>query len=60
MIKRLQLIPTETDDSAHNIDEDDLAQVLSFWDQNDLGLYIYKVDFWTLVHFKIKWFFKQN
>eukprot|EP00088_Acartia_fossae_P070624 TRINITY_DN9525_c0_g1_i1.p1 TRINITY_DN9525_c0_g1~~TRINITY_DN9525_c0_g1_i1.p1 ORF type:complete len:363 (+),score=95.44 TRINITY_DN9525_c0_g1_i1:44-1132(+) len=28
MIKRLQLIPTETDDSAHNIDEDDLAQGL--------------------------------
>ena len=27
MIKRLQLIPTETDESAHNIDEDDLAQV---------------------------------
>jgi len=28
MIKRLNLIPTETDESAHNIDEDDLAQGL--------------------------------
>jgi len=28
MIKRLQIIPTETDESAHNIDEDDLAQGL--------------------------------
>ena len=27
MIKRLQIIPTETDESAHNIDDDDLAQV---------------------------------
>ena len=27
MIARLNLIPTETDESANNIDEDDLAQV---------------------------------